>query len=153
MALRRTPFKSKLPPPRQAKVYTGANPGTPAVAFARVAAVEREVVPLPKGPKAKPGKRAPTAAERRWLDAIVAYGCVACRHDGLGIVAPAVHHMLRGGVRLGHLFSLPLCDPGHHQGGAALGMVSRHPWKVRFERRYGSEDFLLRNLQRELGFA
>lgn len=46
--MKRTPFKSKLPPPRQAKVYTGANPGTPAVAFARVAAVEREVVPLPK---------------------------------------------------------------------------------------------------------
>lgn len=86
------------------------------------------------------------------MDAIVAYGCVACRIDGHGVVPPAVHHMLRGGVRIGHLFTLPLCDPGHHQNGADRGMVSRHPWKARFEAKYGSEDFLLCHLQALLGF-
>lgn len=131
-------------------------------------AVEREIKPLaratragtyagtttgpaPKGEKAKPGKGAPTKDERQWLDAIVAYGCVACRMDGRGIVPPAVHHILRGGVRMGHLFTLPLCDPGHHQNGAQFGKVSRHPWKKRFEQRYGSEDFLLRMLRAEIG--
>lgn len=107
-------------------------------------AIEKEV-------KAKPGKRAPTTAEREWMANIVAYGCVACRMDGFGVVPPAVHHILRGGRRIGHLFTLPLCDPGHHQGGSSRGMVSRHPWKARFEQRYGSEDFLLRKLQAEIG--
>lgn len=46
--MRRTPFKSKAPPARAAKQYDGASPGKPAAPFARVAAVEREVVPLPK---------------------------------------------------------------------------------------------------------
>lgn len=108
-------------------------------------------VAVAKGEKAKPGKRKPNAEERAWMDAIVAYGCIACRMDGLGVVPPAVHHILRGGVRMGHLFTLPLCDPGHHQNGAQFGKVSRHPWKKRFEQRYGSEDFLLGMLRAEIG--
>lgn len=104
-----------------------------------------------KGPKAKPGKRTPTKAEREWMDAIVAYGCIACRMDGLGIVPPAVHHILSGGRRIGHLSTLPLCDPGHHQNGQQFGMVSRHPWKTQFEQRYGSEGHLLTMLRAEIG--
>lgn len=83
------------------------------------------------------------------MDWIVSYGCVACRLDGLGFRQPAVHHILRGGRRIGHLHTLPLCDPGHHQGGQQFGMVSRHPWKTRFEQRYGSEDFLLTMLRQQ----
>jgi len=103
--------------------------------------------PAPKGPEAKAGKRAPTADERAWMDAIVAYGCIACRLDGLPPRPAAVHHILRGGVRMGHKYTLPLCDPGHHQGGQQFGLVSRHPWKARFEQRYGVELFLLSHLQ------
>jgi hypothetical protein len=99
--------------------------------------------PIDKEPKAKPGKHAPTKAEREWMDWIVAYGCVACRLDGMGYRRPAVHHMLRGGQRIGHMDTLPLCDPGHHQNGEPLGMVSRHPWKARFEAKYGPEQVLL----------
>jgi hypothetical protein len=58
-----------------------------------------------------------------------------------------VHHILRGGVRMGHLYSLPLCDPGHHQNGGQFGMVSRHPFKARFEQRYGTEAELLQRLR------
>jgi hypothetical protein len=105
----------------------------------------------PKGEKAKPGKRTPTVAEREWMDKIVAYGCVACRMDGRGIVAPCVHHILRGGRRMGHLFTLPLC-PGHHQDGTGLpGLIARHPYKARFEQRYGSEESLLARLRAEIG--
>jgi len=107
--------------------------------------------PVPKGEKAKPGKRTPTAEERRWMDAIVAYGCVACRMDGNGVVAPCVHHILSGGRRMGHLWTLPLC-PGHHQDGTgAPGMVARHPYKARFEQKYGTEYSLLIGLRAVIG--
>jgi hypothetical protein len=101
----------------------------------------------PKEVQGKPGKGAPNAEEREWMDWIVAYGCIACHIDGLGQTPPAVHHILRGGQRIGHLFTIPLCDPGHHQGGQERGMVSRHPWKARFEARYGSEMELLESLR------
>ncbi len=111
----------------------------------------RMVVTLPKGPKAKPGKRAPTKEEADWMARIVDRGCVACDLDvGPPRKAVAVHHILRGGVRMGHLYTLPLCDPGHHQNGAQFGMVSRHPWKARFEKRYGTEIELLEKLREEL---
>jgi hypothetical protein len=106
---------------------------------------------VPKSERAKPGKGAPTKAEREWLDAITAYGCIACRLDGLGFRPAAVHHILRGGVRMGHMFTLPLCDPGHHQNGQQFGMVSRHPWKVQFEQKYGSEESLLQELRADIG--
>lgn len=53
---------------------------------------------------------------------------------------------------MGHLHSLPLCDPGHHQQGQQLGLVSRHPWKAKFEQRYGTEEELLARLRAELGW-
>lgn len=117
---------------------------TPLQRPVRYAAPSNEpVYAVPKGEKAKPGKGAPNAEERAWMDWITSYGCIACRIDGLGFTPPAVHHILRGGRRLGHRYTLPLCDPGHHQGGEAKGMVSRHPWKARFEARYGTELELL----------
>lgn len=111
---------------------------------------EAGATPLPKGEKAKPGKRTPTKDEREWMDAITSYGCIACRMDGLGVVPPAVHHILRGGVRMGHLFTLPLC-PAHHQHDSSSGLIARHPHKMQFERKYGSEDSLLGKLRAELG--
>jgi hypothetical protein len=108
-------------------------------------------VAVPKGEKAKPGKRAPNAEEKRWMNAIVTHGCIACRMDGNGIVAPCVHHILRGGRRMGHLFTLPLC-PGHHQDGTGVqGLIARHPWKTRFEAKYGTEAELLAKLRAEIG--
>lgn len=106
-------------------------------------------VPVGKLEPARPGKRTPTVAERAWMDWITAQGCIACRLDGLGFRPAAVHHILRGGQRIGHLDTLPLCDPGHHQQGQQFGMVSRHPWKARFEARYGTEQELLARLRAE----
>lgn len=100
-------------------------------------------VPMPKAVKAKPGKRAPTVAESAWMDAITALGCIACLIDGHPGTPGAVHHLLQGGRRIGHLFTICLCDPGHHQNGQQLGKVSRHPWKARFEEQYGTEQALL----------
>lgn len=126
-------------------------PAAPVKAHAtmRVAALLR--APMPKETvRAKPGKRAPTVGEARWMSAIVTYGCIACHIDGVGYRAPAVHHILRGGQRIGHRFSLPLCDPGHHQNGQQLGLISRHPWKAQFEAVYGTELTLLAGLCIEL---
>lgn len=107
---------------------------------------------FPKGPRHKPGKRKPNAVEKRWMDAIVKHGCIACIKDGHEHRPTTVHHILRGGVRMGHLFSLPLCDPGHHQDGKPLGLISRHPDKAAFEARYGTEWELLAELKVKLGF-
>lgn len=101
-------------------------------------------VPVLKGPEAKPGKRAPTKDEAAWMSALIEYGCIACRHLGHGYVAPEIHHILRGGVRMGHKFTLPLCT-NHHRGGAQF--ASRHPWRERFEATFGTEWALLATLQ------
>ncbi len=87
----------------------------------------------------------PTAAEKRWMAQIVDMGCICCRIRGFGYVPTGVHHMIdKGGRRMGHLFTLPLCDPGHHKGASRdSGEISRHPNKAAFERRYGTEARLL----------
>lgn len=133
----------KKPPPR-VKAYTGENPSAPRAQVVRIVDDRaRAVVPIEKGPKAKPGKRAPNKREAAWLGKVVQVGCIACFIDGNPSRPTAVHHMLRGGVRLGHLFSFGLCDPGHHQGGQPFGLISRHPTKARFEEHYGPESHLL----------
>ena len=131
------PVRQRLQLPSPSRVHGGVQ-----------ALIADLVLASPKGIKARPGKRTPTVEERRWMDFIVGHGCIACRLDGMGYRAPAVHHILRGGVRMGHLYTLGLCDPGHHQGGQQFGMVSRHPDKARFEQRYGSEQHLLEMLQK-----
>jgi hypothetical protein len=107
---------------------------------------------FPKGVKARPGKRTPTKEEARWMDQIVEYGCIACRIDGHAHRPTVPHHILRGQRRLGHLFTLPLCDPGHHQGGEPDGLLSFHPWKAQFEARYGTQFELLAQVKVALGY-
>lgn len=140
--MKRSGFKSKLPPRREAKQITYTpRPRAPAVALAITA--PQIHVPVPKGIKTRPGKRAPTVAEWAWMDAITALGCIACIIDGYPETPGAVHHILSGGRRMGHMHSICLCDPGHHQNGGQFGKVSRHPFKFRFEQQYGSESDLL----------
>lgn len=144
--LRRTGFKKpeyiRPPPSAPSRITRGVQ-----------SMVTDEVRAAPKDEKAKPGKGAATSEERKWMDDIVSYGCIACRIDGHASRPAAVHHILRGGQRIGHLFTLPLCDPGHHQGGQEFGLVSRHPWKARFEEKYGAELEILDRLRQELGRA
>lgn len=107
--------------------------------------------PRPKAAPAKPGKCTPTKEEAAWMSAIVDYGCIACDIDGHPGTPGAVHHILRGGVRMGHLYTICLCDPGHHQNGKAIGRISRHPWKASFEAQYGHELDLLELTKRKVG--
>lgn len=101
-----------------------------------------------------PDGPSPTVAEQAWLRAITAFGCVACHMDQSSSYRPAaVHHICVAGRRLGHRFTLPLCDPGHHQNGGRLGLISLHPGvSKRFTQAYGTELSLLARLERKLGF-
>ena len=135
-------LKRRGSPKREATQCT-YTPRPRAVAVAVTNADARMSVPIPKLPKAKPGKRAPTVEERAWMAAITTFGCIACYIDGHPGTPGAVHHLLRGGRRIGHMHSICLCQPGHHMDGKQLGRVSRHPYKARFEAAYGPESHLL----------
>lgn len=97
------------------------------------------------------GKVKPTPDEAAWMARAEQFGCIVCwlQH---GIKTPAaIHHILSGGRRMGHFWTLPLCDPGHHQNPQqGSGKVARHPDKARFESAYGTELELLAKLRRLL---
>lgn len=113
-------------------------------------ASEPVALALVKEEPTRPGKRTPTKDEKAWMDAVAAYGCIACRADGYPPRPSAIHHLLRGGRRIGHKSTIALCDPGHHQNGKPLGLVSRHPDKAAFEKKYGTEEQLLKRTQKLL---
>jgi len=80
--------------------------------------------------------------QKRFQDAVRAAGCIVCR--GQGVDSPCeIHHLLRGGRRLGEHYVLGLCQI-HHRGQINTAeTVSRHPWRREFETRYGTELELL----------
>lgn len=84
-----------------------------------------------------------TKAESAWMDAICQLGCIICRlfHNVFSPAEP--HHMLSGGRRRGHLFTIPLCFLHHRSGRNDAQVVSRDQNQQRFEKRYGTEDSLL----------
>jgi len=88
--------------------------------------------------------RAPTAEEARFMDAIAGLGCVACRKDGWHNPDVSIHH-IDGRTKPGaHILVLPLCA-GHHQDGTGPNttLIAVHPYKARFEARYGAQRALL----------
>lgn len=86
-----------------------------------------------------------TRAERKWMDAITRIGCIVCVRLGHWNTPGVPHHLLtKGGRRRGHLYTICLCDPGHHQNAPrGSGKISRHPNRFHFESVYGSEESLL----------
>ena len=86
-------------------------------------------------------------------------GCVACRKRGISSQAD-VHHLLSGGKRLGHQYTIPLC-PWHHRGNPPDGMLvaesearfgpslARGPKRFRAE--FGSDSILLAQTDLLLG--
>jgi hypothetical protein len=55
----------------------------------------------------------PTKAEQERFETLLDIGCLACLSFGFFSV-PQIHHLLSGGKRRGHMFTVPLC-PYHHQ--------------------------------------
>jgi hypothetical protein len=85
----------------------------------------------------------PTKCDREFWNQLAQLGCVACKKDGVFTSLVSIHH-IDGRTKPGaHRQVLPLCA-GHHQDGTgAPGLVAVHPWKARFEQRYGRQADLL----------
>jgi hypothetical protein len=92
--------------------------------------------------------RNPTADEKRHMAKVAALGCIVCWNEN-GVNTPAAIHHIDGKTKKGsHFKVLPLCFE-HHQGGCGEGrFISRHPWKKRFEKAYGTEQELLEQVNR-----
>ena len=85
----------------------------------------------------------PTVEQRRRWSRIQALGCIICG------AAASIHHCGTGaGGRKNHDAVLPLCFK-HHQNGTPED-PSIHPWRKRFEEKYGAENELLEKLERLL---
>ena len=85
--------------------------------------------------------------EKGWMAAVADLGCIVCKNEGYGFVPCCVHHLLSGGRRIGHLKTIGLC-PSHHASGVKTAeFCSRHPWAREFEKRYGTEENLLKQTQ------
>lgn len=152
--LRRSPLKQGKPLERKTPMARGTGFKSPAAGagLLRVAAVQaqaraRESKPakLPK-PMASRGMkgRPPTADEARFMTAIAALGCIACRKDGRHNAVVSIHH-IDGRTKPGaHLLVLPLCGPHHQQDDTdPWGRVSVHGRKATFRAIYGTEHELL----------
>lgn len=87
--------------------------------------------------------RTPTKAEKQLHDRIASLGCIACLLDGRRNYHVSIHHIAGRTRPEAHLQVLPLCA-GHHQDGTgAPGLIAVHPYKARFEAKYGTQEHLL----------
>lgn len=148
--MRRSPIKSGKPLQRKT-LMPRASIKAPAAgaSLLRIAATQARArtreTKLPKPIKSRGFRgRSPTAEEARFMDAIAQLGCVACRKDGWHNPDVSIHH-IDGRTKPGaHLLVLPLCA-GHHQDGTGPNatLIAVHPYKARFEARYGTQRELL----------
>ena len=92
-------------------------------------------------------KKRPTVAERKWMQQVADYGCIACNIDGLQVSAE-IHHIRKHtgmGLRPSHFNILPLCA-SHHR----TGKISVHLGKKAFVEKYGSEDLLKQRVRERI---
>ena len=87
--------------------------------------------------------RNPNAKEKRHMDSVSQLGCIVCLNKGFNNTAVEIHHIHGKTKENAHFNVLPLCFD-HHRGGKNVEpVISRHPWKKRFETAYGTEQELL----------
>lgn len=110
----------------------------------------------------KTSLRAPTRYEAERIEALQKLGCVACAVLGVPNVNHLeLHHILDGGIRMGHWFTLFLCR-GHHQGDWSelqlewIGPKQRYAisdGRKRFNAVYGTERSLWETCQKRLNLS
>lgn len=84
----------------------------------------------------------PSKSEKAFWDRLAnIVGCIACRIDGVINTHCSIHHIDGRTKPDAHKRVLPLCDRHHQTGGPEAPSV--HPWKKRFETKYGKQDELL----------
>ena len=93
-------------------------------------------------------KKRPTVAEKKWMQQVADYGCIACEIDGKVSVPCEIHHIRKHtgmGLRPSHFNILPLCA-SHHR----TGKISVHLGKKAFESKYGTEEQLQKQLRERI---
>lgn len=98
----------------------------------------------PRAIKSRGMKGAATnTAQKSFHSALAGLGCIACRKDGNYQPLVSIHHIDGRTKPAAHWLALPLCA-GHHQDGTGVaGLIAVHPWKPRFEEKYGTQLSLL----------
>lgn len=82
--------------------------------------------------------------EKAWMSAICELGCICCYNE-FKIFTPAMPHHLNGKTKKGaHYQTIPLCFQHHQSGRNDAECVSVHPHKAAFEKRYGTQENLLK---------
>jgi len=83
------------------------------------------------------------ATDKKWMDDITQLGCCVCLRE-FAVHSPAEVHHIDGKTKEGaHLNSIALCYKHHRGGEDNPSFTSRHPFKKRFEKRYGTQQELL----------
>lgn len=86
--------------------------------------------------------RSVTAAQKKFHSLLAeVVGCVACRKDGNFNDYISIHHIAGRTRHNAHWLVLPLCASHHMDMGDGVPCV--HPYKARFEGRYGKQIELL----------
>ena len=92
-------------------------------------------------------KKVKTKDEKERLKTIAEMPCYACFQDGVEMQSE-VHHIRKHtgmGLRPSHSDTIPLCY-SHHR----TGKISVHLGKKEFEKRYGTEQEILKKVNREI---
>lgn len=85
----------------------------------------------------KTKQRAVTPTEKAVWGRLANLGCIACMKEGSYNPHVSIHH-IDGRTKPGcHMLVLPLCGSHHQDDGS--GVLAVHPWKARFEKRYGAQ--------------
>lgn len=86
------------------------------------------------------------AAEKKHLNKVAAFGCIACYLQETPGTPGEIHHPRAGSAGMGkkasHYDAICLCPP-HHRGTAGLSIPSIHASKNRFIAEFGTEAELL----------
>lgn len=100
----------------------------------------------------------PVKHEQKRIDSMLRLGCVACAVIEIPYAIAEVHHLLDGGHRMGHWYTIPLCS-GHHRGVWSLDQrqaieryyrIAISDGRKVFVRIYGTERSLWERVQRRL---
>ena len=101
------------------------------------------------------GTRKPTVEEKALHDRMAReIGCIACLKDCHKNTWVSIHH-IEGRTKEGcHMLVLPLCGVHHqHDDTDPLQRIGIHPYKARFEAKYGAQHDLLEEVYAALGLV
>lgn len=83
-----------------------------------------------------------SAKEKALHDRIASIGCIACLEDGNAMPMVSIHHINGRTRKNAHKMVLPLCAAHHQDGTGAWDAIAVHPYKARFEEKYGKQEDL-----------